>query len=178
MSKLTNAKIREIFLAHGFTIKEGLTDLKPYVYAAARAIADEVAEKDDSNSPEFEGIAQSSGISGELPGWKLVPVKLTEDMLIAFAEVWYSKKRCIDDCEMADCYEAMLAAAPSTESHVVIPVDAPSALVVAIEQEVERQLDASGICTKYMFRLDGGEIFDSMLDAVTGPAKETSHVPT
>jgi len=30
--------IREIFMAHGFTIKEGQTDLKPYVYAAARAL--------------------------------------------------------------------------------------------------------------------------------------------
>ena len=45
-------------------------------------------------------------------GWKLVPVELTDDMLIAFAEVWYSKRRAIDDCEMADCYAAMLAAAP------------------------------------------------------------------
>lgn len=45
-------------------------------------------------------------------GWKRVPVELTDDMLVAFAEVWYSKKRVIDDCEMADCYAAMLSAAP------------------------------------------------------------------
>jgi hypothetical protein len=37
---MTNEQIREIFLANGFTIKEGLTDLKPYVYAAARALLD------------------------------------------------------------------------------------------------------------------------------------------
>lgn len=30
--------IREVFLANGFTIKEGQSDLKPYVYAAARAL--------------------------------------------------------------------------------------------------------------------------------------------
>jgi hypothetical protein len=30
--------IREIFMRHGFTIKNGQDDLKPYVYAAARAI--------------------------------------------------------------------------------------------------------------------------------------------
>ena len=30
--------IREVFMAHGFMIKEGQTDLKPYVYAAARAL--------------------------------------------------------------------------------------------------------------------------------------------
>lgn len=35
---LTEDQIREVFLANGFTIKEGQTDLKPYVYAAARAL--------------------------------------------------------------------------------------------------------------------------------------------
>lgn len=30
--------IRRVFLANGFTIKEGQDDLKPYVYAAARAL--------------------------------------------------------------------------------------------------------------------------------------------
>lgn len=32
----TNAQIREVFLANGFTIKPGQDDLKPYVYEAAR----------------------------------------------------------------------------------------------------------------------------------------------
>jgi hypothetical protein len=40
---LTDERIKAIFLAHGFTIKEGLSDLKPYVYAAAHAVAREVA---------------------------------------------------------------------------------------------------------------------------------------
>lgn len=35
---LTDDDIRRIFMANGFTIKEGQSDLKPYVYAAARAI--------------------------------------------------------------------------------------------------------------------------------------------
>lgn len=35
---MNDEQIREIFMAHGFTIKEGQTDLKPYVYAAARAL--------------------------------------------------------------------------------------------------------------------------------------------
>lgn len=35
---LTDAQIREIFLQQGFTIKEGLTDLKPYCYHAAYAL--------------------------------------------------------------------------------------------------------------------------------------------
>jgi hypothetical protein len=33
-----NDTIREVFLAHGFTIKEGQTDLKPYVYDAVHAL--------------------------------------------------------------------------------------------------------------------------------------------
>ena len=38
MTPMTNEEIRTLMLANGFTIKEGLTDLKPYVYQAARAI--------------------------------------------------------------------------------------------------------------------------------------------
>ena len=37
-SEVTDSMIREAFLANGFTIKDGHSDLKPYVYAAARAI--------------------------------------------------------------------------------------------------------------------------------------------
>lgn len=43
-------------------------------------------------------------------GWVLVPEKITDEMTIAFAETWFSKPRPIDDMEMDDCYEAMLAA--------------------------------------------------------------------
>lgn len=32
------AKIREVLLSHGYTIKEGHDDLKPYVYDAAEAL--------------------------------------------------------------------------------------------------------------------------------------------
>lgn len=35
---VSDAQIKAVFLANGFTIKEGLTDLKPYVYQAARAL--------------------------------------------------------------------------------------------------------------------------------------------
>lgn len=40
-NKLTKAQIRKIFLESGFTIKEGYTDLKPYVYQAAAALLKE-----------------------------------------------------------------------------------------------------------------------------------------
>ncbi|WP_202631802.1 hypothetical protein [Cronobacter sakazakii] len=45
-------------------------------------------------------------------GWKLVPVEPTLEMQIAFAEAWFSKVRCVDDCELEDAYIAMLSAAP------------------------------------------------------------------
>ena len=35
---IDRATIRQIFMAHGFTIKDGQTDLKPYVYEAAEAL--------------------------------------------------------------------------------------------------------------------------------------------
>ena len=35
---LDRTRIREIFMTHGFTVKEGQTDLKQYVYDAAEAL--------------------------------------------------------------------------------------------------------------------------------------------
>lgn len=46
-------------------------------------------------------------------GYKLVPVEPTDDMIVAFAEAWYSKRQTIDDPEMMDAYRDMLAAAPA-----------------------------------------------------------------
>lgn len=42
---MTDEQIREIFLANGFTVKEGQTDLKPYVYAAARELINATLEE-------------------------------------------------------------------------------------------------------------------------------------
>ena len=36
--RLSDDEIRELFLSNGFTIKDGCSDLKPYVFQAARAI--------------------------------------------------------------------------------------------------------------------------------------------
>jgi len=49
---LSKARIREIFLAHGFTIKEGNDDLKPYVYEAARAIERELSASAEAATTE------------------------------------------------------------------------------------------------------------------------------
>lgn len=42
---VSDALICEVFMRNGFTIKEGQTDLKPYVYAAARALLAATAEQ-------------------------------------------------------------------------------------------------------------------------------------
>ena len=41
---LSKDAIRDVFLSHGFTVKEGQTDLKPYVYGAAYALLDRAAQ--------------------------------------------------------------------------------------------------------------------------------------
>lgn len=46
--------------------------------------------------------------------WVTVPLPLTDDMEVAFAEVWYSRRRCIDDVEMADAWAAACNAAPES----------------------------------------------------------------
>ena len=45
----------------------------------------------------------------------LVPVEQDIDMDIAWREIWYSKRRCIDDADTQDCYTAMLAASPGND---------------------------------------------------------------
>jgi hypothetical protein len=46
-------------------------------------------------------------------GYALVPLQVTDDMVVAFCETWYSAVRCFDDPEMQDAYAAMLTAAPT-----------------------------------------------------------------
>ncbi|AHC93977.1 Lar-like restriction alleviation protein [Achromobacter phage JWAlpha] len=51
---LSDEDIREVFLAHGFTVKEGQTDLKPYVYVAARALLAQYAAPQASEAVRDE----------------------------------------------------------------------------------------------------------------------------
>ncbi|ELY5957351.1 hypothetical protein SNO00_003557 [Cronobacter sakazakii] len=63
----------------------------------------------DTTAQQFESLAGKAVVPA---GWKLVPIEPTVEMQIAFAEAWFSKVRCVDDCELEDAYIAMLAAAP------------------------------------------------------------------
>lgn len=57
------------------------------------------------------------------PGWRLVPEVPTDEMIVAFAEGWYSQRQAIDDPQMGEAYRAMLAAAPTPPA---APQEAPS----------------------------------------------------
>lgn len=46
-------------------------------------------------------------------GWQMVPVAPTDDMIVAFAEAWYSKHQTIDDPSMLEAYHDMLVVAPT-----------------------------------------------------------------
>jgi hypothetical protein len=45
--------------------------------------------------------------------WVMVPREPTDDMIVAFAEEWYSQRQTIDDPQMLEAYAAMLSAAPA-----------------------------------------------------------------
>ena len=53
---MTDDQIREIFLSNGFTIKAGETDLKPYMYAAAR----ELLAAAGTTLAKWDGVIRSS----------------------------------------------------------------------------------------------------------------------
>lgn len=77
-TELTDDQIRDVFLANGFTIKDGQPDLKPYVYAAARALLALQASRGEvmaNGLTEAETSASSSvvGLMLEVPpdGWSI-----------------------------------------------------------------------------------------------------------
>ena len=65
-------KIREIFLAHGFTVKEGQADLKPYVFAAARALIEAEIERLRQDAERYRWLrdrAIHAGDDGKETPW-------------------------------------------------------------------------------------------------------------
>lgn len=78
---------------HGEFVRAGGGEYeKCFAYAAFKA----------AYSPE---VLQAMGVA-------VVPVKPTDDMVIAFAEEWYCQKQAIDDVKMDEAYKAMIAASP------------------------------------------------------------------
>lgn len=101
----SRAQIRDVFLANGFTVKEGQTDLKEYVYDAAYALL---------------ALAPAAPMSVQVPsGWKLVPVEPTFEMAAACLSIVDLEQGDPEDHRYDDgrgtaasIYRAMLAAAP------------------------------------------------------------------
>lgn len=68
---LSRDQIREVFMAHGFTIKEGQTDLKQYVYDAAHALLELVAAPQPAPAP-------LSDDSEDAARWRMLPAFFAE----------------------------------------------------------------------------------------------------
>jgi hypothetical protein len=74
---LTREQIRDVFLSSGFTIKEGQTDLKPYVYEAVERLLSLAAHSEDARNGEGVALTakQRAAISYAIlainskPGW-------------------------------------------------------------------------------------------------------------
>jgi hypothetical protein len=66
-ARLTKDEIRAVFLANGFTVKEGRTDLKPYVYAAAEALLSRSNQPAPTATPEQ--VAQGADEHALFEAW-------------------------------------------------------------------------------------------------------------
>jgi len=94
------------------SIKTGKEEVEILAEDIVDAIGPMVLAAHSADARNGEGVAQ---------GWKLVPVEPTDEMVVAFAEAWFSKVRPIDDCMMNDAYAAMLDAAPAAPAPKLTP---------------------------------------------------------
>lgn len=85
------------------------------------ALATECLALAERKLENVKGMVAALGVPA---GWKLVPVEPTEDMIVAFAEQWYSHAQTIDDPQMVEAYRALLDAAPQPDA--VIPASEPA----------------------------------------------------
>jgi hypothetical protein len=70
--------------------------------------------EDEHEDPEplyADPVASQQAVAAVPEGYAIVPLSVTDEMIVAFAEEWYSKRQVIDDPDMADAYKAMLAVA-------------------------------------------------------------------
>jgi len=94
---VSDEQIKAVFLANGFTIKEGLTDLKPYVYQAARALLA------TATGLPAQAVHDRHSVAPNIDKWKLVDGDMREscDGLLTYH---------------ADAYREGLADAPQTQA--------------------------------------------------------------
>ena len=96
---LTRDQIREVFMAHGFTVKEGHTDLKQYVYDAAYALlAMGAAPQQEAQEP----VAWESTTPGYI---KYITQARYEEFSPAVRR-WYKPYRCSGCAERGAGFDA------------------------------------------------------------------------
>jgi hypothetical protein len=86
---LSDDEIRALFIAAGFTVKDGHADLKPYVYAAARAV-------------ERAVVSRLAAMGGELPEptyYGAADQLLTERAKGVAAGMAAERARCVAVCD-------------------------------------------------------------------------------
>ena len=66
----TKAQIREVFMAYGFTVKEGQTDLKQYVYDAAYAL-----------------LALAAPPTAQAEGWRPIETAPKGELVLLWSEI-------------------------------------------------------------------------------------------
>lgn len=97
---LTRDQIREVFMAHGFTIKEGQTDLKQYVYDAAYALLELVAApQQEAQEPAlFVSAKQLADLvdPSHATGGSYLPARKTRAGL--FTQPLYTAPQTAPDC--------------------------------------------------------------------------------
>ncbi len=101
MKTITDDQIRAVFLANGFTIKEGQTDLKPYVFQAARALL-ALAQLEPLTKPIRDAddellTGQTHHLIGALMNHGLLlPEKLDETQYRTLWDVVKRELRCVN----------------------------------------------------------------------------------
>lgn len=134
---LSDEEVRSIFMANGFTIKDGQTDLKPYVYASAKALERAVLDKaskqepicyliDDGYSKTTTKDAASLKIAKRF-NWAVTPLYAAPPQAAAIPEVHNISeiKRTSDQsvtvvftsCRAASAFANALSAAPKPEQN-------------------------------------------------------------
>lgn len=103
---LSKDQIREVFLAHGFTVKEGQTDLKPYVYDAAYAL---IALMQPATERKGEPVATVRTIRGVTIGYLETRLpdgtslytspQVPEDVIAILDECRTALMECDRDCD-------------------------------------------------------------------------------